>query len=169
MKYQYIYSASRYPVMFFLIFDRRISKKPLSANSNAAGKPYLRCRCHTPFSNFHSREQIPGTPSQALGEGETMAVIDTREGLWPSLRTIPEPAVFREARVEPDEAYYNKDFGEFILPYEAVRTSDSPDKKLLSFFQGTYEVAANLSRWDRESLEHTWSPPFTHKEKMIDW
>lgn len=101
-----------------------------------------------------------------------MAVIDTREGLWPSLRTIPEPAGFPGNRYwsQTGKTYYNKDFRRFILPYETVRTSDSPDKELLSFFQGTYEVAANLSRWDRESLEHTRGARRSLiKEKMIDW
>ena len=38
----------------------------------------------------------------------------------------PEPAGFGEAPVPPPGAY-NKDVGQFILPYEAVRTADAPD------------------------------------------
>ncbi len=43
--------------------------------------------------------------------------------------------------------------GEFILPYEAVRTSAAPDATLLDFLQTTYEAAAVHARWDRKALE----------------
>jgi hypothetical protein len=43
--------------------------------------------------------------------------------------------------------------GEFVLPYEAVRTAASPDKALLSFAQSTYVAAADLAHWDRAALE----------------
>ncbi len=65
----------------------------------------------------------------------------------------PAPEGFNNYRVQPEEAYYNNNFGEFILPYEAVRSAASPDNKLLSFFQSTYEAAANLGDWDRKTLE----------------
>ena len=35
----------------------------------------------------------------------------------------------------------------------AVREADDPDALLLDFLQSTYEVAADLAGWDRESLE----------------
>src|SRR5205809_684650 len=34
----------------------------------------------------------------------------------------PEPENFSEAKVRPAQAFYFKDFGQFILPYDAVRT-----------------------------------------------
>jgi hypothetical protein len=40
-----------------------------------------------------------------------------------------------------------------VLPYRAVRTADDPDAMLLSFFQSTYEAAAELAHWDRAALE----------------
>ena len=42
---------------------------------------------------------------------------------------------------------------EFVLPYDVVRTSKSPDEVLLSFFQTTYEAAAMRAKWDRHTLE----------------
>jgi uncharacterized protein DUF5996 len=42
---------------------------------------------------------------------------------------------------------------EFILPYDTVRQSDSPDQTLFDFLQTTYEAAATLADWDRASLE----------------
>ncbi len=73
----------------------------------------------------------------------------------------PEPSGFAEARVEPDAAVYNKDFREFILPYDTVRGATSPDETLLRFLQTTYEAAANLGRWDRRALERPPGPPGT--------
>jgi hypothetical protein len=43
--------------------------------------------------------------------------------------------------------------GEFILPYDAVRTAAQPDQALLEFLQSTYEAAANSAKWDRDALE----------------
>ncbi len=65
----------------------------------------------------------------------------------------PEPAGFASAQVEPAAAAYHEGLGEFVLPYAAVRTDPDPDAALLSFLQSTYDAAASLARWDRESLE----------------
>jgi hypothetical protein len=83
-------------------------------------------------------------------------------GFWPGAGlgspafyayAYPEPEGFKTYPVEPREAYYHQDLREFILPYDAVRSADSPDNMLLSFFQSTYEAAACLGKWDRASLE----------------
>lgn len=65
----------------------------------------------------------------------------------------PEPPGFAEARIEPAGAFYSKDLGEFVLPYDVVRQAAAPDDTLLSFLQSTYEAAANLASWDRKALE----------------
>ena len=65
----------------------------------------------------------------------------------------PEPAGFSDYTVLPAAASYNSEFGEFLLPYEAVRTAKDPDAMLLDFFQSTYEAAAELADWDRAALE----------------
>jgi hypothetical protein len=65
----------------------------------------------------------------------------------------PVPPGFGERTVEPDAASYSSDLGEFVLPYTAVRESDDPDTTLLSFFQSTYEAAADQAGWDRAALE----------------
>lgn len=66
---------------------------------------------------------------------------------------VPEPAGLKEARVQPAAAYYHRDLGEFILPYEAVRTAASPEDTLAQFVASTYEAAASLGAWDRAALE----------------
>ena len=43
--------------------------------------------------------------------------------------------------------------GEFVLPYETMRTAQSPDVALLNFLQSTYEAAADLGDWPRADLE----------------
>jgi hypothetical protein len=65
----------------------------------------------------------------------------------------PEPEGFRDYPVKPAAARYNQELGEFVLPYEAVRTARSPDETLLDFVQTTYAAAADLGRWDRAALE----------------
>jgi hypothetical protein len=65
----------------------------------------------------------------------------------------PEPEGFREIDLGISDARYDGQLGEFILPYEAVRTSVDPDRLLLAFLQATYEAAADSAHWDRAALE----------------
>ncbi len=65
----------------------------------------------------------------------------------------PTPAGFATAPVRPDAAFFSRDMGEFILPYDDVRQADSPEEVLLSFLQSTYGAAASLAHWDRTRLE----------------
>jgi hypothetical protein len=67
--------------------------------------------------------------------------------------SVPEPKGFSDSKVEPSEAYYDKSFSEFFLPYEAVRRAASPEKELMRFMETTYDLAANLASWDRANLE----------------
>lgn len=67
----------------------------------------------------------------------------------------PEPDGYSQYNIQPAQAYYHPDLKEFILPYEAVRTSGDWDKVLLDFFQSTYEAGANLANWDRATLEQS--------------
>jgi hypothetical protein len=83
-------------------------------------------------------------------------------GFWPGSGPLPEPAFYaygapeppglKEAHVEPDAAYYHRELGIFILPYDAVRTAASPDQVILTFVESTYERAATLAGWDRAAL-----------------
>ena len=70
-----------------------------------------------------------------------------------------EPAGFKDAPVRPEAAFYAREMGEFILPYDAVRQAAAPDETLLDFLQSTYEAAATLAHWDRAALERAASPP----------
>jgi Family of unknown function (DUF5996) len=82
-------------------------------------------------------------------------------GFWPGAGeegvfyayAYPIPEKFRDRPVAPAEAFYSDEFGEFLLPYEAVRTAPDPDAALLEFLQTTYEAAAELGHWHRRALE----------------
>jgi hypothetical protein len=65
----------------------------------------------------------------------------------------PEPAGYRDAVVAPANARWDDGLGEFVLPYELVRTAADPDALLLAFLESTYEAAATAARWDRVALE----------------
>jgi hypothetical protein len=88
---------------------------------------------------------------------------ESSAGFWPGSGAVdypafysyayPEPAGFRATRVRPDAAFFHEALGEFILPYDAVRTAASPEQALLEFLQSTYEAAANAAKWDRDALE----------------
>lgn len=67
--------------------------------------------------------------------------------------TYPEPDGFSQCPTQPAEAFYHKELGEYLLPYDVVRTAESPDDILLSFLESTYEAAATCGNWDRRLLE----------------
>ena len=84
-------------------------------------------------------------------------------GFWPGSGDVTAPSfyaeaypslpTFGEARVAPSAARFDLALQEFILPYDAVRTSDDPDRDLLAFMQATYEAVAIPGKWDRAMLE----------------
>jgi Family of unknown function (DUF5996) len=65
----------------------------------------------------------------------------------------PGPDGFKDFVILPEEAFYDSNLGEFILPYEAVQKSNTPDSLLMDFLQSTYTAAATTAKWDRSKLE----------------
>jgi len=74
------------------------------------------------------------------------------EGVFYSY-AYPEPPNYRETPISVEGARWDDALGEFILPYELVRTATDPDAMLLDFLQSTYEAAAKTAAWDRGALE----------------
>jgi hypothetical protein len=113
------------------------------------------------LTRFSGRLAPPREGPPFMVEAYTHEVIS--HGFWPGAAAFPEPAFYayavpepaglKEARVQPDAAYYHRELGEFILPYEAVRTSASPEQALRAFVDSTYQQAATLAKWDRAVLE----------------
>ncbi|WUH99457.1 DUF5996 family protein [Spirillospora sp. NBC_00431] len=98
-------------------------------------------------------------------------------GFWPGggeegafyAYAYPEPGGFADRRVGPSGAFYSRENGQFLLPYEAVRTAERPDEALLEFLQGTYEAAADLGGWDRPALEADparWAHKANRRERL---
>jgi Family of unknown function (DUF5996) len=110
---------------------------------------------------------VPSLPDDVAREAYSHEV--SSAGFWPGSGAIdypafysyayPEPEGFRATRIKPDAAFFSEALGEFILPYDAVRAADDPDKALLDFLQSTYEAAANAAKWDREALECDFGQP----------
>jgi hypothetical protein len=104
---------------------------------------------------------IPNLPDAVAREAYSHEV--SSAGFWPGgpgaeeavfySYTYPEPSGFRDRAVEPRQARFDKGLGEFVLPYEAVRTASDPDATLMAFLASTYAAAADAASWDRRALE----------------
>jgi hypothetical protein len=103
---------------------------------------------------------MPGLPDRVTRDAYSHEV--SSAGFWPGgpgadaffySYAYPEPKGYREWAVLPKEARFDAAFGEFVLPYEAVRAATDPDAMLLEFLESTYAAAADLGKWDRKALE----------------
>ena len=84
-------------------------------------------------------------------------------GFWPGnggygraafyVYAYPEPAGYGATPLKTAGGFYDKNVGQFILPYDTVRQAADPDALLLAFLQETYAAAADLAQWDRNALE----------------
>lgn len=103
----------------------------------------------------------PHMPDTVMREAYSHEV--SSAGFWPGgpgmeeaafySYAYPEPEGFRRSPVRPDAAFYSETLGEFLLPYEAVRSASDPDATLLTFLYSTYRAAADSAHWDRAALE----------------
>ncbi|MBA2565481.1 MAG: hypothetical protein H0V09_08690 [Gemmatimonadetes bacterium] len=109
---------------------------------------------------------VPNLPEWVAREAYSHEVSSC--GFWPGggphpfplfySYAYPEAAGFPSAPVRPEGAFYSGDLHEFVLPYDLVRKSASPDETLLAFLQSTYVAAADLGAWDRAALERSGDP-----------
>jgi hypothetical protein len=112
-------------------------------------------------TRFSGRTAPPREGPAFMREAYSHEVIS--HGFWPGSAPVLEPAFYayavpepdglKTARVQPAAAYYHNELGEFILPYDAVRTASSPEEALTDFVESTYSLAATLAGWDRAALE----------------
>jgi hypothetical protein len=103
---------------------------------------------------------VPHLPDAVAREAYSHEVSSL--GFWPGNEMMPEPIFysyaypapdgFAEAKVKPAIASYNAQLKEFVLPYEKMRGSESPDAALLDFARSTYDAASTLADWDRAAL-----------------
>lgn len=109
---------------------------------------------------------VPNLPDRVVREAYSQEVCSA--GFWPGdsrfpspafyCYAYPEPAGFANAKARPAAAFYSNDLREFLLPYDQVRLSESPDRDLLEFLESTYQAAADLAHWDRAALERDRTP-----------
>jgi hypothetical protein len=104
---------------------------------------------------------IPHLPDWVAREAYSHEVSSC--GFWPGNAAVPYPAFyayaypeppgFKSAPVRPEGSFYSSALGEFLLPYDAVRSAADPNAAVRDFAQTTYAAAADLAHWDRASLE----------------
>ncbi|SFN46676.1 DUF5996 family protein [Variovorax sp. OV329] len=99
---------------------------------------------------------FPGLPDPVTREAYSHEV--SSAGFWPGNEAYPHAAFFSygyptppdfgKAAVGPSAAFWSDALGEWMLPYEAVRTAADPDAALLEFLSSTYRAASQLAGWD---------------------
>jgi hypothetical protein len=117
-----------------------------------------------------TKSDAPGLPLAVAREAYSHEV--SSAGFWPGGGPIDYPAYysyaysepdgFAAAKVRPEAAFYSNDYGQFILPYDAVRAAADPEAMLMEFLQSTYDAAADLGKWDRKALDC----PLGEKDKV---
>ena len=113
-----------------------------------------------------SGKPAPARPDADLINREAYSHEVISHGFWPGNKdmeaafysyTTPEPAgladTISQGKISPAKTFYSTEMKEFFLPYDDVRSSDSPEAALMDFCQTIYEAGANLANWDRAALE----------------
>jgi Family of unknown function (DUF5996) len=88
-------------------------------------------------------------------------------GFWAGDDNAPDPGLFayvvprppgcEKAPIVPHYAGWVEAMGEWLMPYEAVRTCPDPRGAILDFLGAAYGVATTLGGWDAEA--HTYIRP----------
>ena len=101
----------------------------------------------------------PPRPDRMQQEAYSHEVISA--GWWPGNGGYGAPAFYCYAAPVPDglagkpihPGAWDPALGEFLLKYDEVRASPSPETALLEFLETTYAACADAAGWDRNSLE----------------
>lgn len=104
---------------------------------------------------------VPHLPDAVTREAYSHEV--SSAGFWPGGGAVeyatfysyayPTPEAFKSRPVEPGAAFFHDGLGEFLLPYDAVRTAADPNGMVVRFLETTYTAAAETAHWDRQALE----------------
>jgi hypothetical protein len=99
---------------------------------------------------------LPNMPLWVAREAYSHEVCSA--GFWPGNRDVPEPIFYAYAypsptgmareKVGPEGAAWSSELGEYVLPYEAVRSAPNPDAALRKFLDDSFAVAAGLGNWE---------------------
>ena len=98
----------------------------------------------------------PTTGGVIMRKGADAEVICV--GFWPGNEQVPAPNFFAYAApapagidketVRPAAARWDPAVGEFLLPYDDVRSASSPREAILEFCESVYAAGARLAHWD---------------------
>ena len=115
------------------------------------------------LSRFSGRPAPPREGPAFMREAYSHEVIS--HGFWPGSGPVAEPAFYaycvpppigvEQLTVMPPAAFYHQELGEFILPYETVRSAADPEAAFRSFIDSTYRGFVALAKWDVAALEAT--------------
>ncbi len=108
------------------------------------------------YERFSGRPAAP-PPNAGWLYRKSMDAELINAGFWPGDARFPEPAFFayaypkpdglESAQVQPAQAFWSKELGEFALRYEDVRRSAAPREAVMQFLSSTYEAAAARMGW----------------------
>jgi hypothetical protein len=91
---------------------------------------------------------VPHCPDWVMVEAYDQEVSSC--GYWPGgasegifyAYSYPEPAGYRDQSPGPPAAHFDKELGEYVLPYSELRLAADPDEELLDFLRRTHEAAS---------------------------
>ena len=125
----------------------------------------LRSRGHALFRPHRAAAQGRHAQRRQLGDGGSLFARSLKLRLLAGQRRLRPRGVLRlclsgagglrRHAAANAGAFYDKNVGQFMLPYDAVRQARDPDALLLGFLQETYAAAADLAKWDRKALERS--------------
>lgn len=111
-------------------------------------------------SRFSGR---PAPPRNGVISGPAYSHEVCSAGFWPGggavegpayySYMVPKPAGIEVEKIRPGAAGWNAQLSEFILMYDDMRRTESPEQALYDFLESTYDAGARRAKWDRATLE----------------
>ncbi|MDJ0514668.1 MAG: DUF5996 family protein [Methyloceanibacter sp.] len=113
-------------------------------------------------TRFSGRAAPPREGTKADKEAYSHEVISC--GFWPGDATVrepmfysytyPEPGGLGDHPLRPETANWAGEPGGLtaLMPYEAVRTAESPSAAILDFLESTYDAGATAAGWDKDAF-----------------
>lgn len=105
----------------------------------------------------------PNLPAEIMQEAYSREVSSC--GFWPGSEAFPHaafyayayptPEGYSAAGIQPEQAFWSDELGEYLLLYETLRTSQQPEVSLLNFFRSAYQAASETGHWDKALLENS--------------
>jgi hypothetical protein len=107
-------------------------------------------------------KRAPARPGADSIQAEANSHEVISAGFWPGNGGYGRTAFYSYAAPVPDglqntvlqgKGAFNTKMGEFLLDYSDARNAEDPVDTVLEFLQDTYSAAADVAKWDRETLD----------------